>query len=515
MSRRIEKSCDGYRLRLGAICALAIVVLVVTIRLGAFVAGGADSSGYLSQARLWERGSVITHDSVSQKVDWLYADWTFSPLGYRPGVQKGTLVPIYSVGYPMVMGLVRQVFGAGSEMYVVPIAAAGLVVCTAIIGTWIGGFLVGSAASLLLATSPPFVLQSLQPMSDVPTAFWWSLAAVLGRGRSLLYSATSAVAVMIAILTRPNLAPLALPLVLLVLAGRADGRSDERSYNWTGGIIILIASALAAALVAYLNTIFYGGPGVSGYGAARDLYQLGFGPINLVRYTRWLIQTETVLIVAALAGVLVMAVRNVRPTRWGIFTAAVFTIVLLSYLFYRPFDNWTYLRFFLPAYPFLFVALVTLANVSAFGSKPGLRRAFVVIVTLVIVSAHVKFILDNEVLKTKAKEEKYLEVTDYVQRSLPTNAIFIGHQYTGSLRYYTDRAILRYDWLEPDRLEHAVATLEGLGYKPYFLLEDWEEPIFRDRFVAYSRLAKLDWYPSVEFRTNHVRIYDPAKRPDN
>jgi hypothetical protein len=480
----------------------------VTIRLGAFVAGGADSSGYLSQARLWETGSVIRPESVSQKVDWLYADWTFCPVGYRPGIQKGTVVPIYSVGYPMVMGLVRRVFGARTEMYVVPIAAAGLVVCTAILGTWMGGFLVGAVASLLLATSPPFVLQSLQPMSDVPTAFWWALAAVLGRGRKVVYSVVSAAAVILAILTRPNLAPLAVPLVLLVLAGR---KPEDRSSNWTGAIIILIAATLGAGLVAYLNTTFYGAPDVSGYGAAGDLYQLTFGPVNLARYTGWLIQTETVLILATLAGVVLIAVKN----ELGFFTAAVVAIVLLSYLFYRPFDNWTYLRFFLPAYPFLFVALVSLANINAFGGRPGLRQALIVILTLVIVSAHIKFILDNDVLKTESKENKYLEVTDYVQRALPANAIFISHQYTGSLRYYTDRAILRYDWLQPDRLDYAVRTLEQLGYTPYFLLEDWEEPIFRDRFVAYSRLAKLDWYPSVEFRTNHVRVYDPAKRPAN
>jgi hypothetical protein len=90
--------------------------------------------------------------------------------------------------------------------------------------------------------------------------------------------------------------------------------------------------------------------------------------------------------------------------------------------------------------------------------------------------------------------------------------VFIGLQYTGSIRYYTDRRILRYDWLEPDRLDDAVQSLESLGYKPYFLLEDWEQPVFQGRFLGDSALATLDWYPSVQFPTNRVRIYDPAKR---
>jgi 4-amino-4-deoxy-L-arabinose transferase-like glycosyltransferase len=409
----------------------------------------------------------------------------------------------------MVMGSIRRIFGGRYEMYVVPITAAGLVVCTAFLGTWVGGFLLGAAASVLLATSPPFVLQSLQPMSDVPTAFWWTLAAVLGSTRRLIYSVASAAAVVMAILTRPNLVPLAIPLVIFVLAAR---RRDENSYNWPGAIIVATGVLVGAALVAYLNTILFGAAGSSGYGAPRDLYQLGFAPANFARYTQWLLQTETVLVFAALAGLVALA-RNAFAGRWALFATAVFIIVPLSYLFYRPFDNWTYLRFLLPAYPLLFVALLSTANFKVFARRRGLRTAVIVMTTAIDFGAHMKFMLDNHVFKTKALEQKYLTVTDYIQRSLPANAVFISHQYTGSIRYYTDRRILRYDWLVPNRLDDAVQSLNTLGYKPFFLLEDWEEPVFQRRFLGDSALAKLDWYPSVQFPTNHVRIYDPAKRP--
>jgi len=506
---RAHDSRKANRQWLAAVAALAVVVFVLTSAFGAFVAGGADSSGYLNQARLWERGTLITNESLIERVDWPFADWTFSPLGFRPGVTRGTLVPIYSPGYPMVMGSIRRVFGAGREMYVVPITAAGLVVCTAILGTWVGGLPIGAAASLLLATSPPFVLQSLQPMSDVPTAFWWTLAALLGSSRRLIDSLASAAAVAMAILTRPNLVPLAIPLVLFVLAAR---RREETSYNWRGAIIVSSGVVMAAALVAYLNTIFFGSPGSSGYGAPRDLYQLGFVPVNVVRYTQWLMQSETILIFAALAGLVALR-RNAFAGRWAMFAAAVVAIVLSSYLFYRPFDNWTYLRFFLPAYPLLFVALLSVANFNFFASRPGLKTALIVTTTVVVFGAHINFMLHNHVFQTKALEQKYLTVTDYIQRSLPANAVFISHQYTGSIHYYTDRRILRYDWLVPNRLDDAVHRLESLGYKPYVLLEDWEEPVFQQRFLSDSTLAKLDWYPSVEFPTNHVRIYDPAKRP--
>ena len=134
------------------------------------------------------------------------------------------------------------------------------------------------------------------------------------------------------------------------------------------------------------------------------------------------------------------------------------------------------------------------------------------VLTIVVCAAHAAFVLENDILKTKRTESKYVKVTDYLQKSLPSNAIFICHQYSGSIRYYTDRRILRYDWLVPNRLEDAVAKLEALGYKPYILLEQWEEPIFKGRFSASTPLGTLDWRPSVDLLDTRVRIYDPSMR---
>jgi hypothetical protein len=261
-------------------------------------------------------------------------------------------------------------------------------------------------------------------MSDVPTAFWWTLAVVLGSSRRLIYGLASSAAAAMAILTRPNLVPLAIPLVLLVLAAR---RREESAYNWRGAIIVASGVLVAAALVAYLNTSLFGSAGSSGYGAPRDLYRLGFVPLNLIRYAQWLVQTETVLIFGSLAGLTALT-PHAFARRWAMFAAAVFAIVLLSYLIYRPFDNWTYLRFFLPAYPLLFVALLSAANFKVFTRRHGLRTAVIVTTTVIVFGAHIKFMLDNHVFRTKALEQKYLTVTDYFQRSRPSNAVFFSHQ---------------------------------------------------------------------------------------
>src|ERR1700680_341514 len=108
----------GRRVALISILFIAAAVLVVALSRGSFVAGGADSYGYLSQARLWEHGSPISYDPIITEVQWPFADWTFSPLGYRPGLLKGTIVPIYSSGYPLLMAAAGRSLGSRAELYV-------------------------------------------------------------------------------------------------------------------------------------------------------------------------------------------------------------------------------------------------------------------------------------------------------------------------------------------------------------------------------------------------------------
>ena len=73
---------------------VAAATFIVAIRYGSFVAGGSDSYCYLSEARLWAQWSPIVQESLITQVNWPLADWSFTPLGYKPGLTAGTLVPV-------------------------------------------------------------------------------------------------------------------------------------------------------------------------------------------------------------------------------------------------------------------------------------------------------------------------------------------------------------------------------------------------------------------------------------
>jgi len=471
----------------------------VTARYGSFIAGGSDSHCYLSQARLWTQGWPLVDEPLIAQTNGSLGRWTFIPLGYRPGLTTGTFVPICSIGYPLTMALLMRLFGAGAEMSVVPLAAAGLVFLTGWLGRRAAGDVAGVMSSLLMATSPIFLFQGLQPMSDVPAAFFWVLSAALIVSGGVWARAAVVPAVALAVLTRPNLAPLGLPLVALGLFAHP---ADTRRYDWTMGGMVVAGLGAGAIVVAYTNSVLFGSPAASGYGSPGSLYRLQFLWVNVQRYSGWLLETETYAVLLAAAGLVRLWLGITYQRLWAGYSSAVIAIVCASYLFYTPFGDWTYLRFLLPAFPVVFVAYASLAK----------HRLVTIALCAPMLAGHLYFVANHGVLGTGAAEGRYLDVANYIKGTLPENALLITAQHSGSIRYYTGRKTLRFDWLPPRELDNAIAKMDVLGYKPYIVLEDWEEPWFTSRFRRSVR-GRLDWKPVAEFaRAPRIRIYDPAQR---
>jgi hypothetical protein len=106
---------------------------------------------------------------------------------------------------------------------------------------------------------------------------------------------------------------------------------------------------------------------------------------------------------------------------------------------------------------------------------------------------------------------RYGTAARYLESALPANAVVVTSQHSGSVSYYTGRPILRWDSLHVG-LDEALSDLARLGRPSVILVEDWEEPLLRQKFPA-SALARLDWPARADFgRTTHVRLFDPADR---
>ena len=202
-------------------------MVVVGVTKGSMVAGGSDWYGYVSQAHLWATGSLRIETPPQGALPEGVPSEAVAPLGYRLAPDRRWIVPVYAPGFPMLMAVFELVGGPGAVFYAMPLLAAVTVLATYLLGVMLGGRAAGVLAALLLATSPPFLFQlSHAPMSDIAASAWWTIALLLLPRPSRMSALMMGAAAGLAILTRPNLVPLAIvpggALVWNVIADRSS-----------------------------------------------------------------------------------------------------------------------------------------------------------------------------------------------------------------------------------------------------------------------------------------------------
>jgi 4-amino-4-deoxy-L-arabinose transferase-like glycosyltransferase len=495
---------------------LAASVVAIGVIWNTRTAAGSDAYGYVSQADLWRRGNLFIDQPFARDVPWPDPLWTFTPLGYRPAPDGDRIVPTYSPGFPMLMAIARTIAGTCAMFWIVPLAGGVLVFSTYAIGRRIGRPLSGLAAAWLVATSPAMLFMLMAPMSDVPAAAAWAVAAACMLGVTTRSALTAGVAAAIAILIRPNLAPVAAAIALWALfddARRAEFRL--RHLRPVRSSLFAIVASAGAIGIAIFNARLYGSPLASGYGDLSTAYSLSFILPNVQRYGDWIVSAETPLALAGLAALFVPArwawpeahARRARPLLTA--TAAV---VWISYLVYVPWDAWWYLRFLLPAWPMMAIGTASLLAAA-------IARVPSVVLQLAIGVGAIAFgvlgVQRAERLGTFAEaagEAKYVEVGQAVQTVTSPDDVIVSGQFSGTLRYYAGRLTLRWDFLDPTWLDRAVEWLGAHGHHVYILLEAPEAEAFRLRFEATNTTGRLNWVPTMTFRRRAINLYDATRR---
>src|SRR5690606_18481385 len=124
-----------------------------------------------------------------------------------------------------------------------------------------------------------------------------------------------------------------------------------------GGLFSL-GVTIGACGIALLNWILNGSPFVSGYGSLGGAFSTDHIWPNATRYARWIVETQSLVILAGVAALLV-PLRAIWPAareRSMLFLMApVVAAVFVFYLLYGVYDEWWFLRFVLTAWPFLIV----------------------------------------------------------------------------------------------------------------------------------------------------------------
>ena len=487
-------ACLGPRLARWAAAIATAVVLAVGIACGTRSAGGSDSYGYVSQSQLWLQGNLHIHQDFAAAAPWPEADWTFSPLGYKPA-DNHTIVPTYAPGLPVMMAAFSKVAGPCGPFLVTPICAALTVAFAYLLGARLSGPLVGAVAAVLTATSPTFIFMSMWSMSDVPaTAFWTAALVVAWRSRGITGAALAGIAAGIAIAIRPNLALLILfPGASLLLAYPA--RRVSRALMFLAGSVPFVV------FVALFNDALYGSPMRSGYGDTASLFTLDNLAVNLTQFSSWLWQTQGPLVFLCVLAPFVP--HNRKPALVLLaFVAGVFA----CYALYTPFHAWWFLRFVLPAFPAIFVlaAHAVWRGLARFDLR--LRLVAMLVFTLVCMDWGVRVSKREHVLDLGEGEQKYADVGRFIARELPWDAVVIAIGHSGSVRSYGGRLTLRYDWLDAAWLDRAVAYFRSTGRTTYLVLEAPEIAEFREKFGGQQSVAALD-RPAIATHPRGVYLY--------
>ena len=494
--------------RLGILAvAVALTVATAGIKFGARAAGGADTYGYVSQAELWLAGS-LTIDQRSLALPAPFNDQTLSPLGYGPGPERGTIVPLYPPGLPLLLAAAKLAFGKDGPYFVAPLLGALTVWLTFALGRLLFNELVGFGACLLMAASPSFLYQVMFPMTDVPVTAAWTLAVVFALGRRPF---AAGLASSLAIGIRPNLVVLAVGVGIIASLNKS-GNSDALGQIRRHALMFAAGVVPGALGIALWNAALYGSPLTLAQGRPDIIFHWDYVATNLKRYPLFLLQTQTPFFYL---GLLPMTSRRFWPSsspgeRVGVRTGlAVFiSLLLVPYLFYMPFEAWQYVRFLLPGFPILLVLAVgSLTNFRRV-LGPAMHLAVATLVVLLVFRLELTTARERGAFIFREGEQKYITVGHDVAAATPANAVLLSMQHSGSLRLYSGRLTVRYDFLSPQSLDAALEVLRARGYRPYFVLETWEEKVFRELFGESSAIGRLEMDP-VKRWDGKVALYDP------
>jgi dolichyl-phosphate-mannose-protein mannosyltransferase len=511
---------DALVRRPGLVAGVLAVALTITVAVASTrIAGGADAYGYVSQADLWLAGRLVIKQPWVAEVPWPNAEWSFSPLGYRPAHPPGqwAIVPTYSPGLPLLFAGAKLLGGQCALFAVVPLLTGLGVLVTYGIGRRLVSPWGGVIAAWLVATSPVVIGIALEPLTDVPVMTAWAISiyVLLARIGGRLSPALAGLAAAIAILIRPNLVPLSIPIGMwYMLRRQTDG--DSRLFS---SALFALGTLPAILLIAFLNNHLYGSPLSSGYGTLNDLYSWSHVGPNLHRYFAWFMFAQTPVALAGLAALLVPTRRLwTRASDLRIVPVLALFVALLwaQYLAYEVYDSWGFLRFLLPSWPLIMagVAAVLLAATNGWVARlPSVvvRTALALMVVLLGVWTFSPVIRDRLLVGRQAAAIE-APIGQLVRKHTVANSVVLVWERSGTIRYYSGRTTLRYDFLDGDWLDRAVAWLRQRGVHVYAVLDPNHLEQCRRRFAGQATLAALE-HPVFLYEPARTALYDLTTPP--
>jgi hypothetical protein len=490
------------------------LVVAITIRHNTFAAWATDSGAYLSAAAGWASGELFTPATFIFWAPWAANVQVELPLGHVEGPVRGTITGQYPLGYPLLLAAALRLGGDLAPHVVSPVLAGLLAWCAFLLGRAMATAWAGLLAALMIAATPVVLGHTVMPFSDVPSAAFWALAWAMcarpGHGAAMAAGAASAMAVMI----RPNLAPLGIVVAAAVSVAERRGWRHGLARLVTFGIV----GALGPALVLWSQAALYGDPLQSGYRVPMDFFfKLERVPYNAGLYPRMLAELHSWLAFAGLLFVPV-AIRGMTRTpeayTRGVLAASATGIILVNYALYLPYltyVGWFWLRFLLPALLALFVLLAAgLDHLRLYLRRWSPPLAFAALVPALVVVWYAE-----DLIQPQVGYERIHVMQRYLAEVLPRNAVVMTYAHGGAIAAATGRPVVRLDYIEGDALDRVIPSLQRRGYRPVYVLDVAVEGDFVGQRFRNSERGRLTWPARAEITSvTSILYYDLGDRDE-
>lgn len=453
--------------------SLAIVLIIYAAVLrnhAAYAVGGADSSGYVSNARRLLQGRVVQPVPELMRLgvpeQWLPL---FVPLGYTWGPRAGTIVCFYPVGASLHMALGAWLGGWDYGPFLVgPLAVTFSLLLIYLLARELSlSRWYALAVAAMLAVCPTVIFLGVQPVSDV-LAMCWALLAVWAAWRTqrrAWWGLWAGAAFGVGFLVRPLNLLMLLPLLLALRP-----RPRVWLYFGLGGL------PLAFIFFAY-NYVAFGHPLQTGYGVfeLHNLITTTGAWTRLQLFVSWLAVLATPLL---LLGWLGLAIDRRVSWRVRALLLGWFGAFLIFYSCYNFFSGWDNTRFLLPGLPALILgALLAVRDCAELVSRRcnarvrGWVRGIIgAAVSAMVIGWSAYQVAQLNVLPFGRSQMWNAHACRAADRLLPERALVLTGELSGAFKFYTARPIVRWDQVLPEHWPLLRERAAQTGHRWYALL---------------------------------------------
>jgi hypothetical protein len=361
--------------------------------------------------------------------------FTYVPLGFMP-VGEHKMIPTYPMGLSLMVLGMSQIVGWEH-------AAAAVIVLHALLAVMVMyclSIVMGLSRSLallgavFLGFSSLFVFLSLQLMSDMPALAWCSIAVLsawLSR-RNSPWALLAGAAFSVCVLIRPTNILLLLPLAIVF------------GLVWKRWFLFGAGGIPGAIFQVAINLKLYGRIVATGYGDVSSLFGFKYLGWSAQAYAYWL-PVDLTPAVLLIPGILLIP--SIRRSRLVLVLVVWVAAFLGFYAFYfHTSENWTYIRFVLPAFSAMIVLMLMVMRRIASAFSVKLCWTLGLGLMIFVIGWNVAWIQRFGI--RGLGESVYLDAAAWTKESLPKNAVILSMQTSGSLFYYTGFTILRYDFFD-------------------------------------------------------------------